>query len=41
VQTIREEAKKIKIAITNELIYPPKEDRDIAFAAANPLAKSV
>ncbi|MGL5224269.1 MAG: NAD(P)/FAD-dependent oxidoreductase [Aeromonas sp.] len=38
---IREEAKNLKIAITNELIYPPKADRDIAFAAADPLAKFV
>lgn len=41
VKSIREEAKKIKIAITNELIYPPKADREIAFAAADPLAKFV
>ncbi|QLK63563.1 NAD(P)/FAD-dependent oxidoreductase (plasmid) [Enterobacteriaceae bacterium Kacie_13] len=41
VKSIREEAKKIKIEITNELIYPPKADREIAFAAADPLAKFV
>jgi len=38
---VREDAKKLKIAITNELIYPPKADRDVAFAAADPLAKFV
>jgi NADH:ubiquinone reductase (H+-translocating) len=38
VVSVREEGKKIKIAITNELIYPPKAERDIAFAAADPLA---
>jgi NADH dehydrogenase len=41
VKLVREEAKKLKIAITNELIYPPKADREIAFAAADPLAKFV
>lgn len=41
VKLVREDAKKLKIAITNELIYPPKADRDIAFAAADPLAKFV
>jgi len=41
VQFVREEAKKIKIAITNELIYPPKAEREIAFAAADPVAKFV
>ncbi|CNL83405.1 NAD(P)/FAD-dependent oxidoreductase [Yersinia aldovae] len=41
VKSVRNEAKKIKIAITNELIYPPKAERDIAFAAADPLAKFV
>lgn len=41
VQSVREEAKKIKIAITNELIYPPKAEREVAFAAADPLAKFV
>ncbi|MFQ2092364.1 hypothetical protein ACK330_07450 [Aeromonas taiwanensis] len=38
---VREEAKKLKIAITNELIYPPKPNREEAFAAADPLAKFV
>lgn len=41
VKLVREEAKKLKIAITNELIYPPKADREVAFAAADPLAKFV
>lgn len=41
VKLVREEAKKLKIAITNELIYPPKPNRDEAFAAADPLAKFV
>lgn len=41
VKSVREEAKKIKIAITNELIYPPAADKAVAFAAADPLAKFV
>ncbi|MFK3711518.1 NAD(P)/FAD-dependent oxidoreductase [Leclercia adecarboxylata] len=41
VKCVRDEAKKIKIAITNELIYPPAADRAAAFAAADPLAKFV
>ncbi|GHD69289.1 NAD(P)/FAD-dependent oxidoreductase [Jeongeupia chitinilytica] len=41
VKLVRDEAKKLKIAITNELIYPPAADRDAAFAAADPLAKFV
>lgn len=41
VKSVREEAKKIKIAITNELIYPPAANRAIAFAAGDPLAKFV
>lgn len=41
VKSVREDAKKIKIAITNELIYPPAADRAVAFAAADPLAKFV
>lgn len=41
VKSVREEAKKIKIAITNELIYPPAANRAIAFAAGGPLAKFV
>jgi NADH dehydrogenase len=41
VKLVREEAKKLKIAITNDLIYPPAADRAVAFAAADPLAKFV
>ncbi|MEH0885101.1 FAD-dependent oxidoreductase [Enterobacter sp. UNJFSC 003] len=41
VKSVRDEAKKIKIAITNELIYPPAADKGVAFAAADPLAKFV
>ncbi|ANG92914.1 NAD(P)/FAD-dependent oxidoreductase [Enterobacteriaceae bacterium 155047] len=41
VKSVRQEAKKIKMAITNELIYPPAADRKVAFAAADPLAKFV
>lgn len=41
VKSTREEAKKIKIAITSELIYPPQADRQVAFAAADPLAPFV
>lgn len=41
VKKVREEAKKIKISITNELIYPPTADRSVAFSAADPLATFV
>ncbi|MGX5099129.1 NAD(P)/FAD-dependent oxidoreductase [Enterobacter cloacae] len=41
IKSVRDEAKKIKIAITNELIYPPAADKKVAFAAADPLAKFV
>lgn len=41
VKSTREEAKKIKVAITNELIYPPQAEREAAFAAADPLAPFV
>lgn len=41
VKSVRDDAKKIKIAITNELIYPPAADKAVAFAAADPLAKFV
>jgi len=41
IKLVREEAKKLKIAITNELIYPPKANREEAFTAADPLAKFV
>ncbi|MCK6737132.1 NAD(P)/FAD-dependent oxidoreductase [Enterobacter bugandensis] len=41
VKSVQDDAKKIKIAITNELIYPPAADKAVAFAAADPLAKFV
>lgn len=41
VRSVRDEAKKIKISITNQLIYPPKAERNSAFAAADPLAAFV
>ncbi|MBE3469863.1 NAD(P)/FAD-dependent oxidoreductase [Enterobacter cloacae complex sp. P15RS] len=41
VKSVRDEGKKIKVAITNKLIYPPAADRAVAFAAADPLAKFV
>lgn len=41
IKSVREEGKKIKVAITNELIYPPAADKAVAFAAADPLAKFV
>lgn len=41
VNCVRQEAKKIKIAITNELIYPPKADRDVVLSIADPLAPFV
>lgn len=41
VKSTRSEGKKIKVAITNELIYPPKAEKEIAFAAADPLAAFV
>ena len=41
VKSVRDDAKKIKIAITNELIYPPAAHKAVAFAAADPLAKFV
>jgi NADH dehydrogenase len=41
VKLIREEAKKLKLSITSELIYPPKADRKIAFETADPLAAFV
>ncbi|WP_434778924.1 NAD(P)/FAD-dependent oxidoreductase [Neisseria sp. Ec49-e6-T10] len=41
VNCIRQDAKKIKIAITNDLIYPPKADRVEAFKIADPLAPFV
>lgn len=41
VKSTRAEGKKIKVAITSELIYPPKAEKEIAFAAADPLAPFV
>lgn len=41
VKHVREEAKKIKLSITQELIYPPVADRKIAFETADPLAPFV
>lgn len=41
VKLLRQEAKKLKTDITGVLIYPPKADRNVAFAAADPLAKFV
>lgn len=41
VKSLKAEGKKIKLAITHELIYPPEANRDVAFAAADPLAKFV
>ncbi|EEX4923822.1 TPA: FAD-dependent oxidoreductase [Escherichia albertii] len=41
VKLVKEDAKKLKTSITKELIYPPEADRNIAFAAADPLAKFV
>lgn len=41
VKLTRGEAKKLKLSITSELIYPPKADRQIAFETADPLAAFV
>ncbi|MBC3248790.1 FAD-dependent oxidoreductase [Serratia fonticola] len=41
VKFTKEEGKKIKVSITNELIYPPQAEREVAFAAADPLAPFV
>ncbi|CAI1732635.1 NAD(P)/FAD-dependent oxidoreductase [Serratia fonticola] len=41
VKFTKEEGKKIKVSITNELIYPPQAKREAAFAAADPLAPFV
>lgn len=37
----REEAKKLKVSIVSELIYPPKADRAVAFEVADPYAPFV
>ncbi|WP_312981942.1 FAD-dependent oxidoreductase [Atlantibacter sp.] len=41
VKMVKEEAKKLKTAITNELIYPPVADKEKAFTLADPLAPFV
>ena len=41
VKAVKEEAKKIKISITNELIYPPEASRDVVLKQADPLAHFV
>ena len=41
VKLTRQEAKKLKVSIVSELIYPPKADRTVAFEIADPLAPFV
>lgn len=41
VKLTRAEAKKLKVSIVSELIYPPKADRAVAFEIADPLAPFV
>lgn len=41
VKLTREEAKKVKVSIVSELIYPPKADKASAFEMADPLAPFV
>ena len=41
VKLTREEAKKLKVSIVSELIYPPKADKSVAFEIADPLAPFV
>lgn len=41
VKLTREEAKKLKVSIVSELIYPPKAEREAAFEMADPLAPFV
>lgn len=41
VKLTRAEAKKLKLSITRELIYPPKADKAAAFEIADPLAPFV
>lgn len=41
VKLTREEAKKLKVSIVSELIYPPKADKAAAFEIADPLAPFV
>lgn len=41
VKMVKEDAKALKISITNELIYPPKADMNIIIEQADPLAPFV
>lgn len=41
VKSVQDEAKKIKVSITNTLIYPPEADKEKAFLQADPLAPFV
>ncbi|MBD1577037.1 FAD-dependent oxidoreductase [Vibrio sp. S11_S32] len=41
VQLIKEEAKKLKLSITNQLIYPPKADFESIMRSADPFAPFV
>ncbi|WP_411569389.1 hypothetical protein [Serratia sp. UGAL515B_01] len=41
VKCTQEEAEKIKVTINSTLIYPPKAEREAAFAAAEPLTPLV
>ncbi|WP_312282924.1 FAD-dependent oxidoreductase [Pseudescherichia sp.] len=41
VKLTREEAKKLKMSIVSELIYPPKAEKAVAFEIADPLAPFV
>lgn len=41
VKLTRAEAKKLKVSIASELIYPPKAERTVAFEIADPLAPFV
>jgi len=41
VKLTRAEAKKLKVSIVSELIYPPKADKAVAFEIADPLAPFV
>ena len=41
VKLTRAEAKKLKVSIVSELIYPPKAERTVAFEIADPLAPFV
>ncbi|MCM8840705.1 FAD-dependent oxidoreductase [Citrobacter cronae] len=41
VKLTREEAKKLKLSIVSELIYPPKAEREAAFEIADPLVPFV